>query len=89
MLAQASGPVGELISRLATHLINPMIKLLFIGALVMFIYGVVEFIRNADSEDGRSDGKRHMIWAVVGMAIMVSVNAIINIAVRTIENFAR
>jgi len=89
MLAQASGPVGVLIGRVATYIINPAIKLMFIIALAYFLWGMVQFIRKADSEDGRTDGKRHMLWGVIGMAIMVSVNSIISLAVRTLESVAR
>ncbi len=82
-------PVSELIGRFVTFIVNPAIKLLFIVALVYFLWGVAEFIRKADSDDGRSEGKRHMFWGVIGMAIMISVNAIIAMALGTLESIAR
>ncbi len=68
------------LSKIADVIINPLIRLLFAAALVLFFWGVLQFIRGAGDEKSRSTGKQHMIWGVVGMAIMVSVFAIIELA---------
>jgi len=39
---------------------------------------------NRDKEDKRTAGKQHMIWGIIGMAIMVSVFGIINLIMSTI-----
>ncbi len=82
-------PVQELLNRLVVHIVNPAIKGLFVLALLFFLWGVVEFIRNSDSDDGRTKGKQHMFWGVIGMSIMVGVNTIIYIALGTLQSIAR
>ncbi|MFN4181203.1 MAG: hypothetical protein ACK4FA_00695, partial [Candidatus Paceibacteria bacterium] len=58
-VAHASG-VDEFIGKVNAAILNPLIKLLFAIAFIVFFYGVVEFIRSADSEEGRGKGKQHM-----------------------------
>jgi uncharacterized membrane protein len=53
-------------------IINPLIVLLFGIALLVFIYGVFEYVKGGQSEDGRSKGTQHMIWGIFGLFIMVS-----------------
>ncbi len=81
--------MNELIGRFVNAIINPAIRFLFIIALAYFLFGVVQFIRNSDNETERTKGKQHMLWGVIGLAIMVSVFAIMNIALGTIESLAK
>ena len=52
------------------YLINPIIIVLFAIATLVFVYGLVEFIANKDSEDKQKEGKKHMLWGIVGLAVM-------------------
>lgn len=74
--------VDSLISKIADKILNPIIGLMVAIAVVVFIYGVVEFIANADNEDKRKLGKDHMIWGIVGLFIMVSVFGLMNIVAK-------
>lgn len=64
-------------------IINPAIEFLFIIAFVIFLWGVMEFIRGADNKDKRAEGKQHMMWGIIGFVIMFGVYGIINILVNT------
>lgn len=64
--------------------VQPVIFLVFGIAFVVFIWGLVVFIKDKDSEEGRETGKRNIVWGIVGMLIMVSVFGIINIIAGTI-----
>jgi len=66
------------------QIITPIIYLLFALATVYFLYGVFQFVRNAESPDKRSEGAKSMIWGIVGLFIMLSVKGIINLILRTI-----
>lgn len=86
VFAQSSGgtfTVKTLMARLTTYVLNPLILLLFVIAAALFIYGLVEFLGKTDSEEGRQVGKRHMIWGLVGMLIMVSVYGIMSLLIDT------
>lgn len=65
-------------------IMRPLIALLFAVAFVEFIWGVVLFMRDKDADAGRDTGKRHILYGVLGMVIMVSVFGIIRIIAGTI-----
>lgn len=61
-------------------LLNQIIGLLFILVTVYFFWGVVEFVR-ASATGGKEveEGKKHMVWGIIGMTIMASALAIVGI----------
>lgn len=69
------------------EIINPLIRLLFGAATIIFLWGMVEFLMALDDESKKSKGKLHMIWGIIGLAIMVSVFAIINLIGDTVNSF--
>lgn len=81
-IAYADG-VDDFISNVNRLILNPLIGLMFAVALVVFFYGVVEFLMNADQEEARTLGKKHMMWGVIGLFIMMSVWAVLNLVLGT------
>lgn len=65
------------------NILNPAIYLLFAVAMVVFLYGVVMFLANQNNETERATGQKHMLWGIVGLAIMFCVWAFINIIINT------
>lgn len=47
-------------------------------ALAFFLYGLVDFIANADNEQKRIKGKNLMTWGVVALFVMVSMWGLVN-----------
>lgn len=80
----AYASVETLMASINRVVINPLIIFLFACALAYFLYGVVQFILNPANEEIRKSGKSHMMWGVVGMFIMVSVFAIMQIILNTL-----
>jgi uncharacterized membrane protein len=76
--------VDQFILNLATVILNPLIKLMFAAAIVVFLWGIIEYIKGAGSADSREQGTRHIIWGLVGLFIMVSVYGIINLFKNTL-----
>lgn len=69
----------------AVHVIvNPILQVAFAVATILFVYGVFEFIKNTDSPEARKAGQQHMLWGLVGLAIMVSVFTIMKILLNTL-----
>ncbi|HYE23296.1 MAG TPA: pilin [Candidatus Paceibacterota bacterium] len=60
------------------EIIDPIITLMALGAFVVFVWGVVKFIKNADNDEKRGEGKQHMLWGLVGLAIIFGAFAILN-----------
>ncbi len=62
---------------------NAVVPLLITTAIVIFIWGVVQFIGNADNEEKRKKGREFMIWAVISLFMIVSVWGIVHILTNT------
>ncbi len=75
--------INTLLNRINEFILNPIIILMFVIALIIFFWGLVEFISKAGSEDGRSTGRRNMMWGIIGMLIMVGVYGIIRLILST------
>jgi len=75
--------VSDFITKLVEVIVNPLIKLSFAVALVIFLWGVFGYIKNADSPEDRKKGTEHIIWGLVGLFIMTSVFTILQIALNT------
>ena len=58
----------------AGFIVQALIVLAAALALLVFLWGFVKFIfKLGSSEDAVEDGKRLMIWGVIGLFVMVSV----------------
>ena len=73
----ASTTTDNIANSLIKNIINPGIRLLFVVAILYFMYGVVVFIKDFNNESARDAGKKHMIYSMIGLFIMVSVWGII------------
>jgi hypothetical protein len=74
----------EIVNKLIKLIVDPAITLLFALAIVYFSFGVVKYIMNADSDEGRQTGSRHIMYSVIGIFIMISVWGIIRLLKNTI-----
>lgn len=73
----------NLLQKIVGEIINPVIVILVTLALVVFIWGIVQMIYGANNEEKRTQGKRHLIWGLVGLFIMLTVKGLLAI----IQNF--
>ena len=72
-----------LIQRVNDAIVNPLILLLIAAASVYFLWGLSMFIANAEESAERAEGKKKIIWGLVGIFIMVSVFGLIRIVLDT------
>ena len=77
--------MDDVIGKLATAIVNPALKLMYGIAFLVFLWGVFEFIKGADNEDARKIGAQHMLWGVIGLAIMVSAQGIVALIGNTVK----
>lgn len=78
--------IDTLIGKISENILNPLV-LLFAGiAMVYFLWGVFEFIRDYDNAEARSNGARHMLWGIIGMFIMFSAFGIMNLIASTVRS---
>ena len=72
----------DIIANIIRIIVNPAIYLLFALAVLYFMYGMLQFIRNAAESKERAQGARAMLFGVIGLAIMISSFALVNFIIR-------
>ncbi|HSE35560.1 MAG TPA: hypothetical protein VLB83_05585 [Candidatus Paceibacterota bacterium] len=76
--------VLNMIGKINTQILNPIIAIMFALATVYFIWGVVQYIWNPESDEAREKGRSVMIYGIIGMTIMMSVFAIMKFVISSI-----
>lgn len=74
--------VEQLLGRFVDFVITPIIMIIFTAGFFLFVWGLVQFLWNLD-EGSHEEGKRHMVWGIVGMFVMVSVWGILMLLQQT------
>ncbi len=77
--------VNHIVSRFVEVLITPIIWLLTGFAIVLFFYGLTNFILNSEGSQ-KENGKRHMISGLVGLFIIFAVWGIIALIGNTVTS---
>ena len=52
---------------------DALIPLIFAVAVVLFIWGVVQYVINAQDTEKKAKGRQFMIWGIIALAVMISV----------------
>ncbi len=84
--ATSNSAFNTFIGKVETQIIVPAITVLALAAFILFAYGVFEFIRGADNEESRKTGQQHMIWGVVGLAIMFGAKTLVLIVQKIVAS---
>jgi hypothetical protein len=82
----ATADQPDVLTKIKTEIIVPVIEFLFVAALVFFLWGVVQYILNLNTPADRQTGQRHMFWGIIGLAIMLGAFGIINFVFNTVTN---
>lgn len=62
----------------------PLITLLLAMSFLVFLYGCFEYVRNAGSDSGREQGRRHIMYGVIGMLVMLCAYSILKLAAASV-----
>ncbi len=54
-------------------LVSLMVPVLMVLALALFLWGLVVFIFQADSDQARAAGRARMVWGVIALFVIVAV----------------
>jgi uncharacterized membrane protein YidH (DUF202 family) len=66
------------ITKVEDLLLTPLLELLAFAAFLLFVWGVFNYIRNGEDDTKRKEGRSHIIWGIVGLAIIFAANGIIH-----------
>lgn len=64
-------------------IINKLIPFIIALTLLVFIWGIFQFVLASDSEEKRSEGRSTMLYGIIALFVMVSVWGLVNILVGT------
>ena len=73
----------QLVGKINDAILFPLITLLSAVALVVFLYGVFEFVRGSSNDTAREKGKKHILYGTIGLLVMLSAFTILSIAAAT------
>jgi len=69
----------DLITIFTKGIVNPLLKLILAAAVIYFFWGVIKYFIGAhersDSAEA-SEGRAHMLWGIIGIAVIISVMGI-------------
>lgn len=71
--------IDEFITRFSEAILNPLVIFLFATALLVFLWGAFQFVYAGGESKDREDGKRHLLYGVIGMTVMAAAYAIMEI----------
>lgn len=75
--------VGDILGYATCLIGSSIIPLFFALAVVMFIWGVVQYVINGEDEAKKTKGKQFMIWGIIGLAVMISIWGLVGILTDT------
>lgn len=89
MIAYAQGPAHtqyaiSLLIKIQHAILYPLITLLLGVAVLVFLWGVYEMVANAGDAEARTKGRRHILWGVIGLVVMLAALTILTIASNTV-----
>lgn len=87
-IAHAASTAGQaeahdIVGKINNAILFPLIALMMAIAFIVFLYGAFEYVKNANNETARETGRNHLMYGVIGMLVMLSALAILNIAAGT------
>ncbi len=72
-----------MLGKIESAILFPLMTLMMAVAFFIFIWGAYEFVLNADDDSARTIGKTHMMYGIIGLLVMLSAMAILQIAAGT------
>jgi len=72
------------LNRVSEVILEPAVQLLLFIAFIYFAWGIMIMIANAGNETKRAEGRKHMMYGILGMVIMLGALGLFEILKNTI-----
>jgi Type IV secretion system pilin len=79
----AAVEAGKFVDKVNSIILFPLIALLSGIAFLYFIYGGAVYIMNANNDSAREEGKKNIMYGIIGLVIMLSAYALLTLATNT------
>jgi cell division protein FtsW (lipid II flippase) len=88
VLAQDPGNDAVSLAQFVARFINgQLIPLFILLALVYVIYAAVEFIREKEDSQSKSEKKQQMFWGIIGLFVILTIWSLVGIIENTFNIF--
>ncbi|MBP6925799.1 MAG: hypothetical protein KBC22_01930 [Candidatus Pacebacteria bacterium] len=77
--SNAMSNLGDIFNYATCLLSKSVIPLLITVALVAFMYGVIEYLINAEDENKRKEGRKFMLWGIISLFVMLGIFGILQV----------
>jgi len=73
--------INDLVQKIQTGILDPLIALLFVLATVVFLWGIIQYVimGNQGNEAAMKQGRKVMIWGIIGLFIMTAAWGIVSL----------
>ncbi len=75
--------IAGFLNKINEFILNPLIVLVFAIALLVFFIGIFQFIASETADSKREEGKRKILYGLLGMFIMFSAYGLIHLLLGT------
>jgi Na+-driven multidrug efflux pump len=79
--AAPPGSFKDAVNYVVDSLLAPIPAILVTLIVLVFFWGLANFIRNTGSEEGRANGKRLMLWGVIALFVVVAMWGLVGVLV--------
>jgi len=83
-VASAAQAAQAIVDKFTQMIVQPLIVLLFSLGTAVFLWGLIEFIYDPTDPTRKETGKKHMIYGILGLLIMVSLWGIVRLVLHTL-----
>jgi len=66
-----------------SSILNTLVPLLIAVAVVVFLWGVIQYVTAGGDEEKRTKGRNTMIYGIIGLFVMVAVWGLVNVLLST------
>jgi uncharacterized membrane protein len=76
---------GKIIDPIISHIVVPIVQLMFAVAIIVFVYGVIQMVIKGEDAEARAKSKMSIMGGLIGMLIMLSAWGIIYLISNTVS----
>ena len=80
---KAATEAASFVQKFNDIILFPTIALLSAVAFLVFLWGCAQYFMNATNDKGREEGVKHITYGIIGLVVMLSAYAIMQIAAST------
>ncbi len=80
---QAAQEAAGFVTKVNDLILFPLIALMSGIAFLYFIYGGAVYILNANNDSAHEEGKKHIMYGIIGLVVMLSAYALLTLATNT------